>query len=1126
MSGPASPPEPYSNQSATLTVRLLGDFALTYGGDPVTTIKTPRLQSLFAYLLLHRQATHARRRLAFLLWPDSSEAQALTNLRKQLLYLQQALPAPDSLLHIERGSIQLRPDADIRLDVEEFECALSQAACAKGDQARLALVNAVTHYQGELFPGCYDEWIFPLRERLHGQFVYGLECLVHLCEEQQLYGVAIEYVQRLLQQDTLRESSYRHLMRLYALNGERALALRAYHTCVTQLKEELGVEPDEETQAAYERLLHHQPVEEAVRTVAASAPLIGRQPEWQTLQQQWRRAVQGEARFILLTGEAGIGKTRLAEELLDWAWRQGIATARTRSYAAEGRLAYAPVVEWLRSDAFASKLQQVETAWLPELTRLLPELAANESIVTPTPPSHTWQPQSWQRHRLFEALVQALLVGPEPRLLVIDDLQWCDQETLEWLRYFMRYAHTARLLIIGTMRPEEVTGDHPLVTFIHEIRTAGQLTEITLEALTVEETTKLAEHLTATALDAATVAQLYAATEGHPLFVVEMVRAQGETALGQVANSHNRGWLTAEESAPPTLTALPPKIHGVIAARLSRLSPAARRVATLAAVIGRAFSFAVLRAAVNGSEEALVDALDELWQRRIIREQGSSGYDFSHDKIREVIYTEISIARRRLLHHRVAEALETLFTDQLDGVATQVAAHFEQAGMVQRAIVFYQMAAKIAVRVYAYREAISQLQRALTLLATLPKGRARDEQEFTLLLAIGPPLIAVNEFASVQVGEIYLRAHILSQQLSYPPDPAVLRTLAIHHLGYRRFEQVFAWGVQVLELATKQPGEIDPVLYVEGNYVLGVTLFWQGRFARAQEHLQQAVNVYDVQRHDVHTTIYAQDTGIYCGVRLAWTLWYLGYPDQARERCEEAIALAQALAHPFSLQMVLTFAVSLFLDCRDVHVAASGIGLLQTLYHKRQLQTMPAFGQVLQGWYLVQTGQIQAGIRQICSGIALRKNMTSDLMYRPHDLGVLAEAYRLAGAYNEGLAALDEAFTMLKDCQEYWYMSELCRIQGELLASQGRTDIEVENCFCRALSIARCQNAKSLELRAAMSLGRLWLRQGRREQARQLLADVYNWFTDGFDTPDLKETKALLDTLSFSAVILAKPSGR
>jgi DNA-binding SARP family transcriptional activator len=599
MNGPVSPSAPNPTQPPVLTVCLLGGFALTYCGEPVTTVKTSRLQTLFAYLLLHRQAAHARRQLAFLLWPDSTQGQALTNLRKQLLYLQQALPAADSFLHIERGSVQWRPDAQVRLDVAEFEHALNQAAGAQGDQARLALADAVTHFRGELFPDCYDEWIFPLRERLREQFVYGLERLVHLCEAEQLYDEAIEYAQRLLQHDPLRESSYRQLMRLYAVNGDRALALRTYHTCVTQLNEELGVEPDGETQAAYERLLNHQPAEEAVSTVAASTPLVGRQREWQTLQHRWRRAARGQAHFVLLIGEAGIGKTRLAEELLAWAHRQGIATARTRSYAAEGKLAYAPVVEWLRSDAFTAKLRQVETAWLPELARLLPELAANADTVTPSP-SQNWQPQSWQRLRLFEALAQALLAGQEQRLLVIDDLQWCDQETLEWLRYFMRYALTARVLVVGTMRPEEVTADHPLVTFVNEVRTAGQLTEIVLEALSAEETTKLAEHLTATALDATTVAQLYAATEGHPLFVVEMVRAQGETTLRQIVNGHNTEWTPAADSAPSAPAPLPPKIHGVIAARLSHLSPVARQVATLAAVVGRAFSAANLASHLPG----------------------------------------------------------------------------------------------------------------------------------------------------------------------------------------------------------------------------------------------------------------------------------------------------------------------------------------------------------------------------------------------------------------------------------------------------------------------------------------------------------------------------------------------
>lgn len=1109
MTAPVSPPEPYPAQPAALTVRLLGDFALAYHGEPVTTVKTPRLQSLFAYLLLDRQATHARRQLAFLLWPDSAEGQALTNLRKQLLYLYQALPTPDSFLRIERGSVQWRPDAQVRLDVEEFERALNRAAGAQGDQARLALADAVTHYRGELFPDCYDEWIFPLRERLREQFVYGLERLVHLCEDRQLYGAAIEYAQRLLQHDPLRERSYRQLMRLYALNGDRALALRTYHTCVTQLNDELGVEPDGETQAAYERLLQHQPVEEEVRAVAAGAPLIGRQHEWQILQQQWRRAARGQAHFVLLTGEAGIGKTRLAEELLDWAWRQGIATARARSYAAEGRLAYAPVVEWLRSAAFVAKLQQVGTAWLPELARLLPELAANVSTGTRASP-----PQSWQRHRLFEALAQALLMGQEPRLLVIDDLQWCDQETLEWMRYFMRYALTARLLVVGTMRPEEVTGDHPLVTFVNEVRTAGQLTEIALGALTVEETTKLAEHLIASALDAATVTQLYAATEGHPLFVVEMVRAQGETSLQQVANGHNAGWTPADASAPPTPAPLPPKIHGVIAARLSRLSPAARQVATLAAVVGRAFSFAVLRTAGNGAEEALVDALDELWQRRIIREQGSSGYDFSHDKIREVIYTEISVARRRLFHRRVAEALETLYADQLDGVAAQLAAHFEQAGMVQKAIEYYQTAAKVAVRVYAYHDSIGLLRRALALLRNCPAGVERAEQEYTILVALGPPLIATMGYGYSELGRVYTRAQTLAEQLGLPSNPAILRVLAIYSIGSRRYQYAFYLGTQILELAQQGQGSQASILVVEGHYVLGVTLFWQGAFEMARQHLERALAAYDAKQSAAHISAFGQDPAVICHIRLAWVLWYLGYPDQAVEECKAALTRAQTLGHPFSLEYARMFALWLHGDMRNMAAVEQNIEMILAHTHQYQSRTSLPLALVLRGWQLAQGGAARAGIAQIQAGLETIRTKDNDGMYRRYYWARLAEAFAQTGDFEQASATLDEAMELLVEQGDRWYAAELYRLKGVLLDAQGAAPALVEAQFQQALDIARKQQAKSLELRAAMSLSQFWHGQGKRVETPHLLTDVYGWFTEGFDTPDLQEAQALLATLT------------
>lgn len=366
----------------TLHIHLLGDFLLVSADTPVTTVDMPRLQSLLAYLLLHRTATQSRSRIAFLLWPDSTDEQAHTNLRKVLHSLRQVLPSADSFIHTDRISLFWRPStqqAPWTLDVQDFESAITQAEQAERTQdvavLRQSLEKAVGLYRDDLLPNCYDEWILPERDRLRQAFFKALERLIVLLEQERDHEAAISASQRLLRHDPLHEETYRHLMRLYAAHGDRVSALRTFHTCATILERELGTAPGESTREMYERLMQtdasSSPRVARPSAHGAAAPLVGRQREWAQLLEEWRTIMCGSPRMVVISGEAGIGKTRLAEELLSWASRQGVTTASARCYAAEGALAYAPVTAWLQTDVVQAHLLTLADVRLTEVARLV-----------------------------------------------------------------------------------------------------------------------------------------------------------------------------------------------------------------------------------------------------------------------------------------------------------------------------------------------------------------------------------------------------------------------------------------------------------------------------------------------------------------------------------------------------------------------------------------------------------------------------------------------------------------------------------------------------------------------------------------------------------------------------------
>jgi DNA-binding SARP family transcriptional activator len=682
---------------STLQICLLGDFRLVYNDSPITEFNQARQQALLAYLLLHAQAPQSRQHLAFLFWPDTSETQALTNLRNLLHKVRRLLPEPDTFLRADSQSVQWQANAPFTLDVDRFQT-------LTGDNATEAeLEEALRLYRGDLLPACYDDWIHPWRLQLRQAVTAVCVRLMDHYEAKRLYARAIAYGQQLLQLDPLDETTYRRLMQLHALNGDQAGALRVYHSCVTILQRELAVDPGASTRALYERLWHVQAPEVPKSPTAHPTPLFGREEEWIKLQRAWRDSCAGKATCAVVAGEAGIGKTRLCKELVTWVGRQGYPTASAQCFAVEGMLAYDPVVSWLRAKAIYPLLPTLEPGWLAEIARLLPEFVSTIPQPAPIGPA-----ERWQRQRLFEALARALLCCREPMLLFIDDLQWCDRDTLEWIHFVLRFQPQTPLMILATVRQEEVTAEHPLTALLLTLHRENYLIDLELGSLTREAMASLGTAIAGDSLQAEEIEEMIRLTEGNPLFMVEFAQAQSER---QVAESGT----ASSQRERSNLSSLPPKIQSVIQARLSQLSPEARELAELAATIGREFTFSVLAKASDQTEESLIRYLDELCQRRIVREEGADGYNFTHDKLREVIYTSLSAAKRRLLHRRIAQALEIAYRPMSDQFSGQIAAHHELSGQFEQAIFFYQRSAEVAQRIFANQDALLHYRRALAL---------------------------------------------------------------------------------------------------------------------------------------------------------------------------------------------------------------------------------------------------------------------------------------------------------------------------------------------------------------------------------------------------------------------------
>ena len=688
----------------------------------------------------------------------------------------------------------------------------------------------------------------------------------------------------------------------------------------------------------------------------------------------------------------------------------------------------------------------------------------------------------------------------QPLLLVFEDLHWIDAETQALLDSLVESLPTARLLLLVNYRPE----------YQHGWGSKTYYTQLRLDPLPLASADEFLQALLGDDPSLEPLKRLLIArTEGNPFFLEESVRTLVETG---VLVGERGAYRLAQ--ALPTIQ-VPATVQAVLAARIDRLPPEEKRLLQTAAVIGTEVSFSLLRAIAELPEEALHGGLAHLQAAEFLYETHlfpEPEYTFKHALTHEVAYGSLLTARRQALHAAAGQALETLYAQRLEDAYERLAYHYARTDNVVKAVAYLTRVAEKAAQHSAHVEAISHLTQALELLQRLPATPERNQQELTLHLALGASLMATKGYTAPEVEQTYAHARQLCQHLEDPQQRfTALRGLWNYYIVHAEHQTAHALGEQLLTLAQQAQ---DPAMLVAAHRALGTTLSLLGVPASAHTHLAQGMALYDPQQHRVAAVLYGEDAGVICHSHAAWTLWYLGYPDQGLARSQEAVTLAQQVAHPFSLSFALSFAAMFHQFRREWRAAQERAEATIVLATEQGFPYWSTRGAILRGWALAHQGQAREGSEQIQQGL-LACHTTGAEVLRPYFLVLLAEAYVAMDQPAAGLAMLAEALTLVDKTGEHLYEPEIHRLQGALLLQQSPDNhTEAHACFQHALDVARAQQARSLELRTATSLARLWQQQGQRHEARQLLAEVYNWFTEGFDTADLQEARALLHELA------------
>ncbi len=840
-------------------------------------------------------------------------------------------------------------------------------------------------------------------------------------------------------------------------------------------------------------------------------PLVGREQELDLLLARWEQVKENAGQMVSLNGEGGIGKSRLLHGLKErlgdepHLWLETYCSPYHQNSALYPLITLLQqVLEFERTDSQSQKLGKIEAA-LARLPHAGRERALSESVplmatLLSISLNDEYGPVNLPPHRQKQLTLEILLTMlldttlQQPVIFVMEDLHWVDPSTLEFINLLIEQGSTARLFVLLTYRP----------TFSPPWTPRSHLTQLTLSRLTHNQVAAMVERVAGSkALPPTLLTQIITKTDGVPLFVEELTKMVLELNLLEERNGRY------ELTSPLPMLTIPTTLQDSLMARLDRLATV-KEVAQVAATLGREFSYDLLEIVSDLDEKTLRQDLGKLVETELLYQRGMppyATYIFKHALVQEAAYRSLLRSRRQLYHRKIGQVLTLRFPDIAERQPEVVAHHYTVAGMKEEAIRYWQRAGERAISRSANLEAIDHLTTGLELMESLAATPARTEQRLKMQITLGAPYLMTKGYAALEVEQVYAKAWQICQRLGNTPQLApALYGLWLFYLVRADYKMATDLGDQLMVSAQWSK---NSAFLVEAHQSQGINHFYLGELGAARDHLSEALRLYDPQQRGTQLAYSGANPAVACLAHLAQTLWLLGYPEQAQQKIDEAAALADDLNQPYSQVFAAGFGAWLNQYLRQGAAAQQAAERAISLAEAQGFSLLLHFSRIFRGWSLAEQGQAEAGILQIRTGLDAYLATGAELG-RLHFTALLAEAYGQAGQSDAGISLIDEALAGTGDQSERFYEAELYRLKGVLLLQAGGDEVAAEGCFQQAIAVSQEQAARSLELRAATNLARLWLAQGRATDAQTLLASLLAWFEEGFATHDYQTARQLL----------------